>query len=218
MKKIFKKLIVVAVVVSLALETFAAERIVTGGVDSIMDNGPGAMMEVLVAGDSYAERFYNDEKNKELRLYPFFQEGHTIEENWEKLFDAFTAYKKILFLSISVNDRHRNTHPSEFENQLRNLFAVAKMMNKYVIVHSYMFYGLGGAVNTQFTTAEYDAMIRKVIMEFPDTVYFIDMNDCVGDEYMSEDGIHYNKKFNDVMYDRLVFMINYIEGKKKNGQ
>lgn len=218
MKKIFKKLIVVAVIVSLALETFAAERIMTGGIDSMLDNGPGSMMEVLVAGDSYAQRFYNDEKNKELRLYPFFQEGQTIEENWEKLFDAFTAYKRVLFLSISVNDRHRNTHPRDFEEQLRNLFAVAKMMNKYVIVHSYMFYGLGSAMNTQFTTAEYDAMIRKVIMEFPDTVYFIDMNDCVGNEYMSEDGIHYNKKFNDVLYDRLVFMINYIEGKKRNGQ
>ncbi len=72
MMKIFKKLIVVAVVVSLALETFAAERIVTGGIDSLMDNGPGSMMEVLVAGDSYAQRFYNDEKGKELKLYPFF--------------------------------------------------------------------------------------------------------------------------------------------------
>ena len=215
MKKIFKKLIVVAVVVSLAPETFAAERIVTGGIDSMMDNGPGSMMEVLVAGDSYAQRFYNDEKNKGLRLYPFFQEGHTIEENWEKLFDAFTTYKKMLFLSISVNDRHRNTHPSVFENELRNLFAVAKMTKKYVFVHSYMYYDLSGLAPFQFTTAEYDAMIRKVIMEFPDTVYFIDMSDCVGAEYGLADGLHYNKKFNDTLYDRLLFMIDYI--KRKNG-
>ena len=218
LKRVLKKIIICLFIVALTFETFSAERIVTGGIDSLMDNGPGSMMEVLVAGDSYAERFYNDEKGKELKLYPFFQEGHAIEENWEKLFDAFTAYKKILFLSISVNDRHKNTHPSEFESELRNLFAVAKMMNKYVIVHSYMFYGLGSVMNMQFTTAEYDAMIRKVIMEFPDTVYFIDMSDCVGNEYMSEDGIHYNKKFNDIMYDRLVFMINYIEDKKRNEQ
>lgn len=218
MKKVLKKLIVVIVVFALAFETFSAERIVPGGIDSMLDNGPGSMMEVLVAGDSYADRFYNDEKDKGLRLYPFFLEGQTIEENWERLFDAFTTFKKVLFLSISVNDRHRSTHPSVFENQLRNLFAVAKMMNKYVIVHSYMYYDLGSAINMPFTTAEYDAMIRKVIMEFPDTVYYIDMNDCVGNEYMSEDGIHYNKKFNDVMYDRLVFMLDYIEGKKRNEQ
>ena len=196
MMKIFKKLIVVAVVVSLALETFAAERIVTGGVDSMMDNGPGAMMEVLVAGDSYAQRFYNDEKNKELRLHPFFQEGHTIEENWEKLFDAFTAYKKILFLSISVNDRHRNTHPSEFENQLRNLFAVAKMMNKYVIVHSYMFYGL----------YHLESIMKKIVK--------VEGMMCPHCEGRVKEAFEKNAKVD----DRLVFMINYIEGKKKNGQ
>ena len=103
-----------------------------------------------------------------------------------------------------------------FENQLRNLFAVAKMMNKYVFVHSYMYYDLSSANNFMFTTAEYDAMIRKVIMEFPDTVYFIDMSDCVGKEYMNEDGIHYNKKFNDTLYDRILFMIDYIKRKNKN--
>ena len=216
MKKIFKKIIVVAIVVSLALETFATERIITGGVDSMIDDGPGAMTEVLVAGDSYAQRFYEDEKDRELRLFPYFNEGHSIEENWEILFDAFTTYKKMLFLSISVNDRHRNTHPSVFENELRNLFAVTKMTKKYVFVHSYMYYDLSCLSPFQFTTAEYDAMIRKVIMEFPDTVYFIDMSDCVGAEYGLADGLHYNKKFNDTLYDRLLFMIDYIKGKNKN--
>lgn len=215
MERILKKLILVIVVMAIAFETFAAERIITGGIDSMLDDGPGAQTELLVAGDSYAERFYNDEKNRDLKLYPFFQEGQTIEENWEKLFDAFTTYKKMLFLSISVNDRHRNTHPSVFEEQLRNLFAVAKMTKKHVFVHSYMYYDLSSAANFLFTTAEYDAMIRKVIMEFPDTVYFIDMSDCIGKEYMNEDGIHYNKKFNDTLYDRIIFMIDYI---KKQGK
>ena len=53
-------------------------------------------------------------------------------------------------------------------------------------------------------------MIRKIITEF-DNVYFIDMSDCVGAEYMLPDGIHYSKKFNDVMYDRLMEKINYIK-------
>lgn len=215
-KAIFKKLIVAMLIAAFAFETFSAQRIITGGIDSMIDDGPGAMTELLVAGDSYAQRFYQDEKDKELRLYPFFQEGQTIEENWEKLFDAFTTYKKMLFLSISVNDRHRNTHPSVFENQLRNLFAVAKMTKKCVFVHSYMYYDLSSAINFLYTTAEYDAMIRKVIMEFPDIVYFIDMSDCVGKEYTDEDGIHYNKKFNDTLYDRILFMIDYIKGKNKN--
>ena len=204
----FKKLILVLLVVAFAFETFAVERIIPNGVESILDEGPGADTELLVAGDSYAQHFYDDEKNRGLRLFPFFREGQTVEENWEILFDAFTTYKKLIFLSISVNDRHRNTHPNEFGNQLRNLFAVAKMTGKKVFVHSYMYYDLGSAINFAYSISEYDSMMRTVIQEFPGTVYFIDMSDCVGSEYILPDGIHYNKKFNDKLYDRILKKIN----------
>lgn len=213
-KEIFKKIIVLLVSLSFVCNTFAADRIIPNGIDSILDNGPGFATELIVAGDSYAQHFYRDEKDRGTKLYAYCQEGQTIEENWEKLFDAFTALKKLIFLSISVNDRHRNTHPSVFENELRNLFAVAKMTGKYVFVHSYMYYDLGSIMNYAYSTAEYDAMIRKVIQEFPDTVYFIDMSDCVGSEYILPDGIHYNKKFNDILYDRIMDKIEKIKEKR----
>ena len=215
MKRIvFIKLIIFLLVLSFAINANAANRIIPNGIESMIDDGPGADTELIVAGDSYAMYFYNDEKNRYLKLFPYFQEGQTIEENWEILFSAFTAYKRMIFLSISVNDRHRNTHPSVFENELRNLFAVAKMTGKHVFVHSYMYYDLGSVANYAYSPAEYDAMIRKLILEFSGTVYFIDMSDCVGSEYMLPDGIHYNKKFNDIMYDRIMKMINYIKDNK----
>ena len=211
-KKLFKYIIVISLVFSFAMNSYAANRILPNGVEGLLDDGPGADTELLVAGDSYAQHFYNDEKNKDLRLFPFFQEGQTIEENWELLFDAFTTFKKWIFLSISVNDRHRNTHPNEFASQLRNLFAVAKMTGKKVFVHSYMYYDLGSVINYAYSTNEYDSAIRTVIKEFPDTVYFIDMSDCVGSDYILPDGIHYNKKFNDIVYDRIQKKVKEIRG------
>ena len=211
-KRIFKNSITFVIIMLFVMTSFASERIITGGIDSMIDDGPGADTELLVAGDSYAMHFYNDEKNRDLRLFPFFQEGQTIEENWEILFNAFTVFKRWIFLSISVNDRHRNTHPNEFGNQLRNLFAVAQMTGKKVFVHSYMYYDLGSAINFAYLTNEYDSVIRTVIQEFPNTVYFIDMSDCVGSEYILPDGIHYNKKFNDTLYDRIQKKIREIKG------
>ena len=55
-------------------------------------------------------------------------------------------------------------------------------------------------------------MVRSLIMEYKN-VYYIDMSDCTGNEYMLPDGIHYNKKFNDEMYDRINLMIDLIRNK-----
>lgn len=171
--------------------------------------GPGYASELVVAGDSYATHFYEDEKNRGIKLYGYFNEGFTLEMNRDTLRKAFNSLHKIIFLSISVNDRHKSTHPSEFENELRELFDIAVRTNKIVLVHSYMYYDLASSPIFPYSTSEYDSMIRNLIMEY-NNVYYIDMSDCIGEEYMLPDGIHYNKKFNDIMYDRLNIMIELI--------
>ncbi len=213
-KKCFKNLIVAILVLALAATSnvTASNVIIQGGIENFYEYGPGFASELIVTGDSYARNFYNDEKNKGIKFYGFFQEGQTLEENRGILLDAFNSFYKLIFLSISVNDRHRSTHPSQFEKELRELFEIARNTGKFVFVHSYMFYDLASAPVFPYTTFEYDAMIRKIIMDY-DNVYFIDMSDCVGKDYMLPDGVHYNKKFNDKMFERINFMIDLIRKK-----
>lgn len=213
-KNKLKILLSIILTIAVCFCSFAASDVLVPRVQDteVFDMGPGFASEIAVAGDSYAKRFYEDEKNRDIKLHGYFNEGFTLEMNYTTLRYAFNSLYKIVFLSISVNDRHKSTHPSEFEAELRDLFDVAKRTGKIVLVHSYMYYDLAFVPNFPYSPAEYDSMIRNLIMEY-DNVYYIDMSDCTGSEYMMEDGIHYNKKFNDVMYDRVVFMIDWI-GKK----
>lgn len=210
-KNIFKTLFCIMLILLLKVYCYAEADIIirTPEQDFFSGIGPGFATDMAVAGDSYAQHFYNDEKNKDIKLYGYFNEGYTLEMNKMTLKNAFYSDHKVVFLSISVNDRHRSTHPSEFENELRELFDIAVRTKKIVIVHSYMYYDLASMPVYPYSTFEYDSMIRKLILEY-DNVYYIDMSDCTGVEYMLSDGIHYNKKFNDEMYKRLSIMIEMI--------
>ncbi|MBR4313875.1 MAG: SGNH/GDSL hydrolase family protein [Lachnospiraceae bacterium] len=210
-KKILKIMLLLAMIASICFCSFAATDVLVPRTDKtdLFDMGPGYASEIAVAGDSYAKHFYDDEKNREIKLHGYFNEGYTLEMNYNTLRQAFNSLYKIVFLSISVNDRHKSTHPSEFETELRELFDIAKRTGKIVLVHSYMYYDLAFVPNFPYSPFEYDSMIRNLIMQY-DNVYYIDMSDCTGSEYMLQDGIHYNKKFNDIMYDRVVFMIDWI--------
>lgn len=210
-KNIYKIVLFIVMLMAFCFCSFAASDILVTGNENkeLFEIGPGYASEMAVAGDSYAQRFYEDEKNRDIKLYGYFNEGFTIEMNYNTLKNAFNSLHKIVFLSISVNDRHKSTHPTEFEAELRELFNIAKRTGKIVLVHSYMYYGLAFVPNFPYSPAEYDSMIRNLIMEY-DNVYYIDMSDCVGEEYMLPDGIHYNKKFNDKMYERVVMMIDLI--------
>ena len=209
-RNIIQKLIyIIAMALLLSSKVFATNVIIDGGVDSFFEYGPGFATELVVTGDSYAQHFYKDEKDRGIKLYAYCQEGQTLEEIREMLLYAFNSLHKLIFMSVSVNDRHRSTHPSVFEAEFRELLDIAKKTGKYVFLHSYMYYDLASTAQYPYTPFEYDAMIRKIIMDY-DNVYFIDMSDCVGSEYMLPDGIHYNKKFNDVMFDRINFMIDLI--------
>lgn len=210
-KNICKIILPVFLTAVISFCSFAANNVLIPKSDRVdlYDMGPGYASEIAVAGDSYAQHFYEDEKNRGLKLYGYFNEGFTIEMNYDTLKTAFNSMQKIVFLSTSVNDRHKSTHPTQFEKELRELFDIARRTGKIVLVHSYMYYDLAFAPNFPYSTFEYDSMIRNLIMEY-DNVYYIDMSDCTGYEYMLPDGIHYNKKFNDIMYDRVVAMIDLI--------
>jgi len=207
----FKKIIFLILILMISFNSYAESRVIVNNSNSdyFSSVGPGYASELVVAGDSYATHFYEDEKNRGIKLYGYFNEGFTLEMNRDTLRKAFNSLHKIIFLSISVNDRHKSTHPSEFENELRELFDIAVRTNKIVLVHSYMYYDLASSPIFPYSTSEYDSMIRNLIMEY-NNVYYIDMSDCIGEEYMLPDGIHYNKKFNDIMYDRLNIMIELI--------
>jgi len=209
-----KKIIPFVLMMAISFNCYAESNIIldSSNHDFFADMGPGFASEMVVAGDSYAKHFYNDEKNREMKLYGFFNEGYTLDMNRETLRSAFNSLHKIIFLSISVNDRHKSTHPSEFERELRELFDIAVKTNKIVLIHSYMYYDLASAPVFPFSTHEYDSMVRNLIIEYKN-VYYIDMSDCTGEKYMLPDGVHYNKKFNDEMYDRINLMIDLIRKK-----
>lgn len=210
-KNVLKKIIFFILVLATSYNCYAESDVIMNNstADYFASVGPGFASELVVAGDSYANHFYRDEKNRDIKMYGYFNEGFTLEMNKETLRRAFNSFHKIIFLSISVNDRHKSTHPSEFEQELRELFDIAVKTGKIVLVHSYMYYDLASAPIFPYSTSEYDSMIRNLIMEY-DNVYYIDMSDCIGSEYMLPDGIHYNKKFNDIMYDRLNVIINWV--------
>ena len=213
-KIVIKKLIPFVLMLAISFTCYAESNVIldSSNQDFFADSGPGFASEMVVAGDSYAKHFYQDEKNREIKLYGYFNEGFTLEMNKETLRSAFNSLHKIIFLSISVNDRHKSTHPSEFEQELRELFDIAVKTKKIVLIHSYMYYDLASAPIYPFSTHEYDSMVRNLIMEYKN-VYYIDMSDCTGKDYMLPDGIHYNKKFNDEMYNRINLMIDLIRKK-----
>ena len=179
----------------------ASSTIISGGYERFFKESP-IEGELVVAGDSYAQGFYEDEYDRGMQLIPFFQEGFTIEENQKKLQDAFYSIHPYILFSISVNDHRKNTHPNYFEDEYRDMVALAKETSKKVFVHSYMIYNLNATNALQFTFYDYDNMVRKIANDY-DNIYYIDMTDCVGAEYMELDGIHYNKKFNDILFDRI---------------
>lgn len=212
MSKYIKKLIYVFFVITITFKTLGESNVImnTNSKDFFDNIGPGFATEMAVAGDSYAQHFYEDEKDKNIKLFGYFNEGLTLSQNEETLKRAFNSIHKLIFLSISVNDRHGSTHPSVFENELRSLFDIAVETNKIVILHSYMYYDLASTAHYPYSTYEYDSMLRNLIMEYKN-VYYVDMSDCTGSEYMLPDGIHYNKKFNDEMYNRLLIIIDFIK-------
>ena len=196
---------------SLCIASIAAQWIVAGGMDNFFNDDPTGG-ELVVAGDSYAQGFYEDEHTRDMELIPYYQEGYTIEENRARLQEAFYSVHKYILFSISVNDHRHNTHPTYFEDEYREMIALAIATQKIVFVHSYMIYDWAASPFFNFTPYNYDDTIRKIAADY-DNIYYIDMSDCVGVEYIKEDGLHYNKKFNDILYDRIKAKMNELKAR-----
>ena len=201
MKRKFCFLLIGIMTILVSFGCFASSTIIAGGYERFFKESPMGI-ELIVAGDSYAQGFYEDEYDRGMQLIPFFQEGFTIEENQRKLRDAFYSIHPYILFSISVNDHRKNTHPNYFEDEFRDMVALAAETSKKVFVHSYMIYNQEATNGLTFTAYDYDNMVRKIANDY-DNIYYIDMTDCVGIEYMELDGIHYNKKFNDILFDRI---------------
>lgn len=212
-RNVYKKAIAVSMVLLFfvgAICSYAANVLVPGGYDSIVSAGP-ISNEIVVAGDSYAQHFLNDESGRELKFYPFTAEGTTLKENAERLAEAFDSFNKMVLLSISVNDQVRGTHPQDFEKYLRALLDKAKLTKKIVFMHTYIHHPQADILMGAFPTFTYDDTIRKLAAEY-DNVYYIDMSDCSDAAFSTGDYIHYSKVFNDILYDRLKAKIDEVIG------
>ena len=175
-------------------------------------NGPIVIKEskVVVTGDSFAGKFFEYEKNKDLQLVPYARAGRTIDENKIIMAEALNHKEKNILISIGVNDQYMETPPYRFEFVLRSLLNIALYNNKNVYFHSYLKYFSNLYNSKRFAATEYDAIIRQLCSEYYNA-YYIDVKDLETPYYISDDNIHYNFKFYDVLYNRLVDTIYAIE-------
>lgn len=170
--------------------------------------------KIVVTGDSFAGKFFDYEKNKELQLVPYARAGRTIDENKFIMAEALNHKENNILISIGVNDQFMETPPYRFEFVLRSLLNIALYNNKSVYFHSYLKYFSDLYNRKRFAATEYDAIIRQLCAEYYNA-YYIDVKDLETPYYISDDNIHYNLMFYDELYNRLVDIIYTIEKSKK---
>lgn len=180
------------------------------------DFGPIVIKEsrVVVTGDSFAGKFFEYEKNKELKLVPYARAGRTIDENKIIMAEALNHKEKNILISIGVNDQFMETPLYRFESVLRSLLNISIYNNKNVYFHSYLKYFSNTYIAKRFNSADYDAIIRQLCTEYYNA-HYIDVKDLETPYYISEDNIHYNSMFYDELYKRLVDKIYAIEKVQK---
>ena len=171
--------------------------------------GPKALnnSKMVVIGDSYAAKFYEFESDKDLDLEPYAKAGSSIIENYEIMNYAILNFKNHnVLISIGVNDHFKETPPYRFEAYLRQLLNIAKFMNKNVFFHSYMKYFDNNILKKKYSIDSYNNTIIRLCVEF-DNAHYIDTKDLESIIYISDDSIHYNEKFYDILYSRLYNMM-----------
>ena len=184
---------------------------------SINVTGPIVIKDsrIIVTGDSFAGKFFDFEKNKELQLVPYARAGRTIDDNKAIMAEALNHKEKNVLVSIGVNDQFMETPPYRFEFVLRSLLNISLYNNKNVYFHSYLKYFSNLYNSKKFAATEYDAIIRQLCTEYYNA-HYIDVKDLETPYYISDDNIHYNNMFYDVLYSRLVDTIYAVE-KSQNG-
>ena len=171
--------------------------------------------KIVVTGDSFAGKFYDFEKDKELQLVPFARAGRTIDDNKAIMAEALNHNEKNVLVSIGVNDQFMETPPYRFEFVLRSLLNISLITNKNVYFHSYLKYFSNLYYDKRFSSSQYDEIIKQLCSEYPNA-YYIDVKDLETPYYISEDNIHYNLMFYDELYKRLLYTIFSVE-KTQNG-
>ncbi len=183
---------------------------------SIHSSGPIVIKDsrIIVTGDSFAGKFFDFEKNKELQLVPYARAGRTIDDNKAIMAEALNHKEKNVLVSIGVNDQFMETPPYRFEFVLRSLLNISLYNNKNVYFHSYLKYFSNLYNSKKFAATEYDAIIRQLCTEYYNA-HYIDVKDLETPYYISDDNIHYNNMFYDVLYSRLVDTIYAVEKSQK---
>ena len=183
---------------------------------SINSSGPIVIKDsrIIVTGDSFAGKFFDFEKNKELQLVPYARAGRTIDDNKAIMAEALNHKEKNVLVSIGVNDQFMETPPYRFEFVLRSLLNISLYNNRNVYFHSYLKYFSNLYNSKKFAATEYDAIIRQLCTEYYNA-HYIDVKDLETPYYISDDNIHYNNMFYDVLYSRLVDTIYAVEKSQK---
>lgn len=193
-KQFFKKLIFLSFVLLLINNVCLAEERV-----------------LIVTGDSYAQHFYEDEKNNGVRLDVYALEGRTVEANLSIIMDSLNDKSRYALLAISVNDAINKTPIDKFKRELRQIFDRAMNMHKVVFVHSYVEFNFdGNAPNLVFPNA-YDEALKEVSSEYMN-VFYLDMSRFLAPDFFGEDTIHANRLFNDALFSYIYLgLMPYLE-------
>lgn len=207
--RIIKIITIIISVIIINLNVFATPMILPNGRDAFISLEP-VISSVVVAGDSYAQHFCMDEQNDDIRFIAYAKAGVTVRDNKDILMKAFDSLNKIVLFSIGVNDHIKDVHPEDFRKSLREILDKGVETKKIVFIHSYMNYPIASILAKQFTPSVYDNVIRDLTNEY-DNTYYIDMNDCMTPDYFMQDGIHCNKKFNDVLHERLLIYFDILK-------
>lgn len=155
---------------------------------------------IAVAGDSYAGTFVRFEKEKKYNIMEFAKSGKTIGQNKQLIDTAMDSVAKYVMISTSVNDYEKQTTLKSFEYNLRRYINHALLNHKIVFLHTYMKYS--AAIKRDVGIKDYDDIIKKLAAEYDNTIY-IDMHDYEKKEYEMSDKKHYDKEFNDALYDKI---------------
>lgn len=163
---------------------------------------------LAVAGDSYAGTFVRFEKDKNYNVLEFAKDGRTIGQNRDLIDASMESIAKYVLISTSVNDFEKQTSLYAFENNMRRHINHAMINHKIVFLHTYMDYG--AAKKRTIKIEDYDKVLQKLANEYENTLY-VDMHDLEMVEFQMPDKRHYDKIFNDVLYDRIDTLIKKLK-------
>ena len=155
---------------------------------------------LAVAGDSYAGTFARFEKDKKYQLMEFAKSGKTIGQNKNLIDSAMDSVAKYVLISTSVNDYEKQSTLNSFEYNLRRFINHALLNHKIVFLHTYMKYA--AAIKRDVSIKDYDDIIKKLASEYENTIY-IDMHMYEDKKYQMSDKRHYDKEFNDALYNEI---------------